>query len=176
MGEEQKSAQTAQKTANKSASERQTVDSQIDRYIYTWTMPRKRFQIRRKRITAEQREITLKQELDLVKLLRHHKYKKDKQTKQITSLEDLKEALILPDFLDWLVNSGDIMKIFQILLHPRLSLEEIGAMPLSIQGRVIQDFFGLNPGLGMLLQAFASGKASSPGSPAGRNGSTLPTA
>jgi len=115
----------------------------LSRYNYQWKMPRKGLFRRSQGISAYQEEISLGQELELMNLLTKH---------DLGSLEDLTEKNI-GTIINELIANGMILKLFQILLHPKLNFKELAAMPLTIQGRVVANFFSLNPGLLILLRS-----------------------
>jgi hypothetical protein len=118
-------------------------------YQYEWSMPQKAWFRRAKRVNARLEEITLGQEVELMTLLRRYDF---------ATLEDFKKELALGQLLDNLIQSGDIYRVFQILLTPRLTIDQIKAMPFTVQVRVIGDFFVLNPGLTILFRSFVAGK------------------
>jgi len=115
----------------------------LSRYNYQWEMPRKGLFRRSRSISAYLEEISLGQELELMNLLTKH---------DLGSLEDLTEKNI-GTIISELIANDMILKLFQILLHPKLSFKELAAMPLTIQGRVVANFFSLNPGLLILLRS-----------------------
>lgn len=132
---------------NENAANKKTPDLEPVRFRYEWQSRKRGFFKRRKRIIATQEEFSLGQEVELMNLMHLH---------DLGSLQDLNEKK-LTAILDNFVASGKIINLFQILLMPRLNTEELKAMPLTIQGRVVADFLALNPVLTILARSFLGG-------------------
>lgn len=141
----------APETAPQIASDETRPADHVERYTYTWEMPRRGFFRRAERVSAYQTEITLGQEVEILKLLRQY---------DLATLDDLKKKLVVENFLNRLIEGGEIYHLFRLLLQPKLSLDQLKAMPFTVQARVLSDFFGLNPGLMLLLRSFVAGNAS----------------
>jgi len=121
-----------------------------EKYTYVWIVPSSGIFRRKRKVTAYQEELTLGQEVELVKIL----YEFD-----IGTVSDLTK-LNLSDVIRRLVESGLIYDMLQIILRPKLNKKELQAIPTLVLGRIIRDFFELNAGLVMLFRSFAEGIAS----------------
>ena len=122
-------------------------------FTYEWCVAGKGFFKRSRRVSAHQEEMTLETEVEILKLLRKHDLK---------SLADLRDKMNTEKFMNAIIVTGEIYELLRLLLQPRLKIEQIKAMPLTIQGRVISDFFGLNPGLVILFRSFPGAMKSFP--------------